>query len=255
MLGAAAGVLFGVSDVAIKALTGSTARRRPPLAVAGRHDLASVVAFYASARGLQDGEAVPVIAATSTAANVSCILGGIVVFGDPMPRDTVGIAVQAFAFALVVVAALVTPPPMRAAEAAGLALALRPTPAAAPARPASRVVPCGHVPAAVQVDVVGVREPAPARGAWREKSRGDRALPTRSSSGSGRVPCQLGPSRKSPRTRVRRRRRGSTRRVRRRDAPTGARSVCQAGAARATIVRRRGGAVETARVRASTPRA
>ena len=46
---------------------------------------ASVVAFYASARGMQQGEAVPVIAATSTAANVSCILGGIVVFGDPMP--------------------------------------------------------------------------------------------------------------------------------------------------------------------------
>ena len=118
MLGAAAGVLFGVSDVAIKALTGLEGPLAilvsPWLAVAV---LASVVAFYASARGLQDGEAVPVIAATSTAANVSCILGGIIVFGDPMPRDTVGIAVQAFAFVLVVVAALVTPPPMRAAEA------------------------------------------------------------------------------------------------------------------------------------------
>jgi hypothetical protein len=79
--------------------------------------MASVVAFYASARGLQDGEAVPVIAATSTAANVSCILGGIVVFGDPMPGDTLGIAAQAFAFILVVSAALVTPPPVRAAHA------------------------------------------------------------------------------------------------------------------------------------------
>ena len=59
----------------------------------------------------------PVIAATSTAANVSCILGGILVFGDPMPSDTLGIVVQAVAFTLVVVAALVTPPPMRAAEA------------------------------------------------------------------------------------------------------------------------------------------
>ena len=61
--------------------------------------------------------AVPVIAATSTAANVSCILGGIVVFGDPMPGDTLGIAVQAVAFILVVSAALVTPPPVRAAPA------------------------------------------------------------------------------------------------------------------------------------------
>jgi drug/metabolite transporter (DMT)-like permease len=118
MLGAAAGVLFGVSDVAIKALTGVGG----PLEIITSPWLAftimaSVVAFYASARSLQDGEAVPVIAATSTAANVSCILGGIVVFGDPMPSDALGIVLQAFAFTLVVVAALVTPPPMRAAEA------------------------------------------------------------------------------------------------------------------------------------------
>src|ERR687895_1840311 len=76
MIGAAAGTLFGVSDVAIKALTGLGG----PLAIIlspwlGVTILASVIAFYASARGLQDGEAVPVIASTSTAANVSCILG------------------------------------------------------------------------------------------------------------------------------------------------------------------------------------
>jgi drug/metabolite transporter (DMT)-like permease len=119
MLGAAAGVLFGVSDVAIKALTGAGGVvgivGSPWMAVT---IFASIAAFYASARGLQDGEAVPVIAATSTAANVSTILGGIVVFGDPMPSDTVGMCVQAFAFVLVIVAALVTPPPVRAAEAA-----------------------------------------------------------------------------------------------------------------------------------------
>jgi drug/metabolite transporter (DMT)-like permease len=118
MLGAAAGVLFGVSDIAIKALTGAGGIvgiiASPWLGVT---ILASVIAFYASARGLQSGEAVPVIAATSTAANVSCILGGIIVFGDPMPSDTVGICVQAFAFILVVAAALVTPPPVRAAAA------------------------------------------------------------------------------------------------------------------------------------------
>jgi drug/metabolite transporter (DMT)-like permease len=118
MLGAAAGVLFGVSDIAIKALTGlggiSEILLSPWLAFTV---LASIVAFYTSARGLQDGEAVPVIAATSTAANVSCILGGIVVFGDPIPSDALGIAVQALAFVLVIVAALVTPPPMRAARA------------------------------------------------------------------------------------------------------------------------------------------
>ena len=118
MLGAAAGTLFGVSDVAIKALTGlgglGDILFSPWLAIAAA---ASVVAFYASARGMQQGEAVPVIAATSTAANVSCILGGIVVFGDPMPSDTLGIVLQGLAFAMVVIAALVTPPPVRAAAA------------------------------------------------------------------------------------------------------------------------------------------
>ena len=118
MLGAAAGLLFGVSDIAIKALTGAAGvtgvLASPWLGVA---IVASIIAFYASARGMQEGAAVPVIAATSTAANVSCILGGIVVFGDPMPTDTLGIVLQGFAFALVVVAALVTPAPVRAAAA------------------------------------------------------------------------------------------------------------------------------------------
>jgi len=118
MLGAAAGTLFGVSDVGIKALTGlggiGDVLISPWLAIA---ILASIVAFYASARGMQDGEAVPVIASTSTAANVSCILGGIVVFGDPMPTDTLGLVLQGLAFTMVVVAALVTPPPVRAAAA------------------------------------------------------------------------------------------------------------------------------------------
>ena len=120
LLAVAAGSSLGVSDVAIKALTGLGGEGplgvllSPWLAVT---IVASVVAFYASARGLQDGEPVPVIASTSTAANVSTILGGIVVFGDPMPGDTVGMALQVFAFALVIVAALIVPPPMRAAEA------------------------------------------------------------------------------------------------------------------------------------------
>ena len=120
MLGAASGVLFGVSDVAIKALTGLGGGGvlgivlSPWMAIA---IIASVVAFYASARGMQEGDAVPVIASTSTAANVSCIAGGIIVFGDPLPGDALGIVVQALAFTMVIVAALLTPPPLRAAAA------------------------------------------------------------------------------------------------------------------------------------------
>jgi drug/metabolite transporter (DMT)-like permease len=119
MLGTAAGILFGVSDVAIKALTGAvgdgiTGLLSPWLVTA---ILASVIAFYASARGLQKGEAVPVITLTSAAANVTAISGGILVFGDPMPNDPVGIVIQSFAFVLVIVAAALTPAPLRAARA------------------------------------------------------------------------------------------------------------------------------------------
>jgi drug/metabolite transporter (DMT)-like permease len=121
MLGAAAGILFGVSDVAIKALThgvavgGAAGGLVSPWLVTCI--LASVLAFYASARGLQKGEAVPVITLTSAAANVSAISGGILVFGDPMPNDPVGIVVQSFAFVLVIVAAALTPAPLRATRA------------------------------------------------------------------------------------------------------------------------------------------
>ena len=58
----------------------------------------------------------PVITLTSAAANVSAISGGILVFGDPMASDPLGIVVQISAFTLVIVAAMLTPAPLRAAE-------------------------------------------------------------------------------------------------------------------------------------------
>jgi drug/metabolite transporter (DMT)-like permease len=119
MLGAASGILFGVSDTAIKALTGIVGPHgamgvltSPWLAVAV---LASIVAFYASARGLQDGEAVPVIAVTGTAANIAGIAGGILVFGDPMSASPLGVVVQSLAFVLVIAASALMPAPIRAA--------------------------------------------------------------------------------------------------------------------------------------------
>ena len=120
MLAAASGILFGVCNVGVKALTGIVGDEglmgvllSPWLfiAIAG-----SVTAFYASARSLQDGDAVPVIAITGTAANISCIAGGIIVFGDPMPSDALGIAIQATAFVMVIVASALMPAPVRAAQ-------------------------------------------------------------------------------------------------------------------------------------------
>jgi hypothetical protein len=121
MLAAAAGILFGVCNVGVKALTGIAGDGVLALALSPWTwvaVVASVGAFYASARSLQDGDAVPVIAITGTAANIAGIAGGILVFGDPMPATALGIVVQSLAFVLVIVAAALTPAPVRAAQAA-----------------------------------------------------------------------------------------------------------------------------------------
>jgi drug/metabolite transporter (DMT)-like permease len=121
MLGAAAGILFGVSDIAIKAMSGLIGARGPVglltpwllVCVAS-----SVAAFYASARGLQDGDPVPVIAITGTAANVAGIFGGIIVFGDPLSANPLTLGIECFAFCLVIAAAWLMPAPVRARGAA-----------------------------------------------------------------------------------------------------------------------------------------
>ena len=77
---------------------------------------ASVAAQYASARGLQEGEAVPVIALTGLMANVAYIAGGIVVFGDPMPTGALGLTFECAGFALVCAAAVLLPSPALAAR-------------------------------------------------------------------------------------------------------------------------------------------
>jgi drug/metabolite transporter (DMT)-like permease len=116
LLGAAAGALFGVSDVAIKYLTKS-----PPGPLGGFLSpwtatalIAGVIAFYASARSLQIGEAVEVIALTSVAANLAAILGGILVFHDPIGSGPLAITARFLAFCLVIAGAALMPAPMRA---------------------------------------------------------------------------------------------------------------------------------------------
>jgi len=112
MLGAASGIIFGASDISIKALTGIVGAHgvlglaSPWLAVTL---IASVVAFFASAKSFQEGDAVPVIAITSATANISAIAGGILVFGDPMPGGAFGIVAQSLGIVAVVIAAALMP--------------------------------------------------------------------------------------------------------------------------------------------------
>jgi multidrug transporter EmrE-like cation transporter len=119
LLGTAAGIAFGVSDVSIKALAEDVVA--DPLAIlspwAVTALIASLGAFYASARSLQIGEGIAVITATTSAANLSTIAGGIIVFGERLGDDWLEVALRISAFVLVVAGAALMPGPMRAAEA------------------------------------------------------------------------------------------------------------------------------------------
>src|SRR5918998_5835815 len=101
IVGVAAGLLWGASDVSIKALSDSLENDGLLVLI---HPLAFVIASLSligltvSARSLQQGAAVSVIAATSAAANLVTIASGPIVFGEPMPGEPLGFAVRIAAF-------------------------------------------------------------------------------------------------------------------------------------------------------------
>jgi drug/metabolite transporter (DMT)-like permease len=119
LLGVAAGLAFGISDVAIKALSGDL--DSGPIGVLSSWSAivvtAAVFSFFASARSLQIGDGVAVIAVTSVAANLSTILAGLAVFGDRLGNDAVVATVRLAAFALILLGAALIPAPVRAGEA------------------------------------------------------------------------------------------------------------------------------------------
>lgn len=115
VLAVSAGLLWAASDTSIKALSSHLSTLGvgvvvQPLAFVIL--IASLVGLLISARSLQLGEAVPVIALTSAAANLTTIAAGPIVFGEPLPNGQLALAVRLLAFTLVIVAAALTPPPM-----------------------------------------------------------------------------------------------------------------------------------------------
>jgi hypothetical protein len=115
LLAVSAGLLWAASDTSIKALSSHLGHLGPGVLI---HPLAfvilvaSLVGLLISARSLQIGEAVPVIALTSAAANLTTIAAGPVVFGEPLPAGRLDLVLRVLAFAMVIVAASLTPPPM-----------------------------------------------------------------------------------------------------------------------------------------------
>jgi hypothetical protein len=104
-LGGAAALLSGRADRLRERDPGDRRRARADLI----RDL-----FYASARSLQIGLAIEVIAITSVAANLAAILGGILVFGEPVGSGAVGIIARLLAFGLVIAGAALVLAPLRA---------------------------------------------------------------------------------------------------------------------------------------------
>jgi hypothetical protein len=119
LLAISAGLLWATSDTSIKALSSHLSALGWGVVV---HPLAfviliaSLVGLLISARSLQLGDAVPMIALTSAAANLTTIAAGPIVFGEPMPASQLGIVVRVLAFAFVIVAAALTPPPAGAPD-------------------------------------------------------------------------------------------------------------------------------------------
>ena len=121
-LAVAAGLFWAGSDVTIKALSGKAEELGIGVAV---HPFAvvivalSLIGLLVSARSLQLGPVVPVIALTSATANILTIAAGPTIFQEPLPEGPGALVVRVAAFALVIAAAAMTPPPMqRSAQSA-----------------------------------------------------------------------------------------------------------------------------------------
>jgi drug/metabolite transporter (DMT)-like permease len=121
VLALAAGLLWGASDVTIKAGAGDIAHDW--LFVLFTPEAAtilvlSLIGLVVSARSLQLGPAISVIAITTAAGNLVTIASGPIVFGEPLPEHPATLIVRLVAFAAVICGAMVTPGPRVEAEPA-----------------------------------------------------------------------------------------------------------------------------------------
>ncbi len=110
LLAALAGTLFALAGVAIKGLTGaggaSTAVIVPWV---GAIVVCGGLAQYTAVAALQRGGAIETIGLMGLVANATQIAAGLLVFGDPLSTDPLGIVLQATAFVLVCLSALLLP--------------------------------------------------------------------------------------------------------------------------------------------------
>ena len=68
-----------------------------------------MLAQYTAATALQRGGAIETIGLMGLIANAAQIVGGVIVFGDPLSTSPLGLVLQASAFAMVCASALLIP--------------------------------------------------------------------------------------------------------------------------------------------------
>jgi len=110
LLAALAGTLFALAGIAIKGLTGAGGVTAPVvvpwIAIV---IVCGALAQYTAVAALQRGGAIETIGLMGLVANAIQIAGGVLVFGDPLSADPLGIGLQATAFAMVCCSALLLP--------------------------------------------------------------------------------------------------------------------------------------------------
>jgi drug/metabolite transporter (DMT)-like permease len=106
-----AGLLFALAGIAIKAVTGGAGGPVGMVALIALTLVCGALAQYTAVTALQGGGAIETIGLMGLVANAAQIVGGILVFGDPLSPSPFGIALQVAAFAMVCLSALLLPSP------------------------------------------------------------------------------------------------------------------------------------------------
>jgi uncharacterized membrane protein len=110
LLAALAGTLFALAGIAIKGLTGAEGVEAPVVVPwVAIVIVCGALAQYTAVAALQRGGAIETIGLMGLVANAIQISGGVLVFGDPLSADPLGIGLQAAAFAMVCCSALLLP--------------------------------------------------------------------------------------------------------------------------------------------------
>ena len=104
-----AGLLFALAGIAIKAVLGGSGGILLSAALVLIVIACGGLAQYTAVAALQAGGAIETIGLMGLVANATQIVGGILVFGDPLSPSPVGVALQILAFAMVCLSALLLP--------------------------------------------------------------------------------------------------------------------------------------------------